>query len=101
MNNDFIQERDELVHSIEKRIENILLSEDRMSKHKPWTWTNEDINEHLLKALRHISTHLMIREGYQKPDGEDHLDNAACRLAMAIATIDRKIDREACQAHPD
>jgi len=89
MEQEFIIECDELANAVRNALEKILLSQDRTSKHKPYSWASEDINEHLLKAMRHINTHLLIREGYQKPDGEYHLANAATRLAMAMAEIDR------------
>jgi hypothetical protein len=54
-------------------------------KHKPFTWKDESEDEHLRKALRHILTYQIIRDGQQQPDNEDHLNNAMCRLAMAIS----------------
>ena len=65
-------------------IGNILLSEDRVAKHLPYSWKDEDVSQHLLKAARHINTHMQIAAGYQKDDGENHLDNAITRLAMAL-----------------
>lgn len=81
----FEKERDDILLYVEKAISTILLSKDRTSKHKPYTWCDEDEDEHLRKASRHILTHQIIRDGHQKDDGEDHLNNAICRLAMAVA----------------
>jgi hypothetical protein len=80
----FEKERDEIMMFVEEAVSKILLSEDRTSKHPAWTWLDEDEDEHLDKAIRHILTYKIIREGYQKPDGENHLDNAVTRLAMAV-----------------
>lgn len=81
----FEKELEDIMCSVEKSLSDILLSEDRTSKHDPYTWINEDEDEHLRKAARHITTYQIIRDGHQEPDGEDHLNNAITRLAMAIA----------------
>jgi hypothetical protein len=66
-------------------IDAILLSPDRISKHPPWTWLDEPVQEHLLKGARHAVSHQLIRQGLQKDDGENHLNLAICRLVMALA----------------
>jgi len=71
----------------EQSINNILLSKDRMSKHPPYSWKSEEVNQHLLKAARHINTYMQIAAGYQKDDEENHLNNAMCRLAMAMGIV--------------
>ena len=80
------------VSSAAKRsIKTILLSKDRTSKHLPYTWENEDEDEHLNKAVRHILTYQLIRDGHHDPTGEACLNNAITRLAMAIA---KKVEKE-------
>ena len=81
----FEKERDEIILWVEGAISRILLSKDRIEKHKPWTWMKDSEDEHLKKAMRHILTYMLIRDGQQKPDGEEHLDNAITRLSMAVA----------------
>jgi len=87
MGTEFDKELQDILMHVEESITKILLSDDRTLKHKPYTWMDEDINQHLLKASRHINTYMQIQAGYQKPDGEIHLNNALCRLSMAIAKI--------------
>ena len=81
----FKRELEEILFEVREAIETILLSTDRTSKHSPYTWKDETEDEHLNKAARHILTHQLIRDGHQKEDGEEHLNNAITRLAMAIA----------------
>jgi tagatose-1,6-bisphosphate aldolase non-catalytic subunit AgaZ/GatZ len=87
MTPEFAEEYEALSLVAESAIGRILLSEDRISKHPPYTWKDEDVNQHLLKATRHINTYMQIAAGYQKDDGEKHLDNAICRLVMAITKL--------------
>ena len=88
MSSTFEKERDDILLSVEAAVSRILLSKDRTSKHKPYTWMDEDQEQHLLKAARHINTYMQIKNGYQKDTDENHLDNAICRLAMAVAKIE-------------
>jgi hypothetical protein len=53
---------------------------------------------HLQKALRHITTHMLIADGHQPPDGEFHLRHAITRLAMQLA-IEEETDGS--PDHPD
>jgi hypothetical protein len=85
MTSTFEKEKEDILLVVEVAISRILLSKDRTSKHAPYTWQKEDEDQHLLKAVRHINTHMQIKRGYQKEDGENHLDNAITRLSMAIA----------------
>jgi hypothetical protein len=87
MTNAFRCELENIITYVESAISRILLSDDRTSKHKPYTWMDEDIDQHLLKACRHINTYIQIENGYCKSDGEDHLDNAITRLSMAVAKL--------------
>jgi hypothetical protein len=83
----FEEEKDIILNQVDKAISRILLSEDRILKHDPWTWLDEPTETHLLKAARHIMTHLNIQAGGQEPSNENHLDNAITRLSMAIAQL--------------
>ena len=85
MSSTYEKELEDILIEVEASISRILLSKDRTSKHPPYTWLEEDVNEHLIKAARHILTHININSGYQEHTGENHLDNAICRLAMAVA----------------
>ena len=85
MSSKFEKELADIMGAVEEVVSDILLSADRTSKHPPYTWVDEDEDEHLRKASRHILTYQMIRDGHQKPDEEDHLKNAICRLSMAVA----------------
>jgi len=54
-------------------------------KHPPFSYLEEPESEHVFKAMRHLTTHLIQRDGYQAKDGEDHLALALTRVAMALA----------------
>ncbi|HEX3149219.1 MAG TPA: dATP/dGTP diphosphohydrolase domain-containing protein [Gemmataceae bacterium] len=58
---------------------------DGMKTHPNDDWRNEPQDKHLDKAMRHILTHKLVRDGHQKPNGENHLHHALTRIAMAIA----------------
>jgi len=96
MSSEFEKEREIILSWVEHAISKILLSEDRTSKHKPFTWREEDEDEHLNKTIRHIITYQLIRDGHQKEDGENHLDNAITRLSMAVAKYPEK-----CKSKPE
>jgi len=83
----FQEEVSILVKEVKQSISKILLSKDRTSKHEPYTWMSEPIDQHLLKACRHINTHIQVTKGYQKESKENHLNNAITRLAMAIVLV--------------
>lgn len=55
-------------------------------KHPGESWRKEPVQHHLGAVLRHIGTDMSQDAGY-KPDKEwgTHLENAICRLAMALA----------------
>lgn len=56
-----------------------------LKKHVADKWRVEPQDNHLDKAVRHIMTYKLIRDGNQKPDGEpNHLRNAVCRAVMAL-----------------
>lgn len=59
--------------------------EENRGKHKGGSWMDDPQNRHLSKAIRHIETYRMIRDGDIPPDGENHLRNALTRVAMALA----------------
>jgi len=48
-------------------------------------WRHEEQDYHLDRAIRHICTYRVMRDGSQKPDGDNHLKLALTRLAMALA----------------
>jgi hypothetical protein len=48
------------------------------------SWRNKPRRYHLLKAIRHATTYLMIQEGVTEGDGEHHLKLALTRLAMSL-----------------
>jgi hypothetical protein len=48
-------------------------------------WATEDPRFHLLKAIRHLSTQLLILDGLIPEDGEDHSEHALCRIALALS----------------
>lgn len=55
-----------------------------MKKHPPYSWRdNVSMNEHLVKVTGHLFKHLD-----ECDDGENHLNHALCRLAMAIYVRD-------------
>jgi hypothetical protein len=53
--------------------------------HNGEAWRDEPQDKHLDKAVRHIMTHKLIRDGHQASDGENHLEFALARIAMALA----------------
>ncbi|CAN5394753.1 hypothetical protein BH10PLA2_BH10PLA2_25370 [soil metagenome] len=53
--------------------------------HPAGSWLEESPETHLLKAIRHATTHLMILRGIYPPDADHHGKNALCRLAMLLA----------------
>ena len=52
--------------------------------HQAEKWRDEPQDNHLDKCIRHIMTFKLMRDGNQKPDGENHLRNAICRLSLAL-----------------
>jgi len=82
---EFERELQEIIQKAEAGIKNVLLSESRVLKHKPFTWKDEPENEHLRKCIRHILTYQLTRDGQQTQDNEEHLNKALCRLTMVIA----------------
>lgn len=85
---EFEEELETLVDKARESLAAILLSEDRVSKHPPYSWKKEDINEHIFKAVGHIMYGMNQYCGYKKQDGEDHLHNAITRLIYAKYLID-------------
>lgn len=49
------------------------------------SWRQKPGFFHLLKASRHLTTHLMQTMGVTEGDGEHHLKLAITRLAMCLA----------------
>lgn len=63
----------------------LMIERSGLAKHKGDSWAHEPRQNHTLKAGRHLMTHELISIGWAKPDNEDHLGNALCRVAMALA----------------
>lgn len=62
-----------------------LLEQGLKQGHHAESWRDEPQDNHLDKAVRHIMTYKLIRDGNQIPDNEScHLKNALCRIAMAL-----------------
>ena len=49
------------------------------------TWREEDILFHLSKAQAHLATHIKQIFDPRRADGENHLELALTRLAMALS----------------
>ncbi len=49
------------------------------------SWQHKPRHFHITKAIRHATTALMVDLGVIQPDGENHLELALCRLAMALS----------------
>lgn len=47
-------------------------------------WSEESQDYHLDRAVRHVMTYKLMRDNNQKTDGENHLELALTRLAMAL-----------------
>jgi hypothetical protein len=62
---------------------------DRMqlgaAKYDPDDWRDESVVRHVRRAIKHAVTALEIADGDRADDGEDHLQAAVCRMAMALA----------------
>lgn len=68
----------------ETSLENIVCGDDALGKHEEFEFMKESVEYHLMKAVRHITTHLInMEKGID--DDEYHLDNALTRITMAIA----------------
>lgn len=90
---EFEKELQSLVKIATEALRAILLSKDRTSKHAPYSWQEEDINEHVFKAIGHIAYGAGQFHEYKKPDGEDHIHNAIVRLLMAKWLIDHPAEK--------
>lgn len=62
-----------------------MMEEGLAKGHLPDGWKDEPQDNHLDKAVRHIMTHKLQRDGNAPKDHELHLRNALCRLAFALA----------------
>jgi hypothetical protein len=68
---------EEAAHAIKSTLES------NQSKHGDSGFRNHSSAFHLLKAVRHIMTHMLLRDSGVS-DTEGHLRNALTRLAMAL-----------------
>lgn len=87
-----LEEIDEVTGNANKAIKTIMLGAGRIGKYPSFNWASDDESEdsHLEKGMRHFLTYKLIRDGYQKPDGEDHLFLGICRISMALSIRERK-----------
>lgn len=63
----------------------LAVEREGLKKHKQDSWADEPQQNHTLKAARHLLTQELIDIGWQNDDAENHLANACCRIAMALA----------------
>ena len=54
------------------------------AKYDPDDWRGESLVRHVRRAIKHAVTALEIIDGDRTDDGEDHLQAAVCRMAMAL-----------------
>lgn len=53
--------------------------------HVDGAWAEEDRRMHCLKAIRHLTTYLLILDGHIPDNGENHAENALCRTSFILA----------------
>jgi hypothetical protein len=53
-------------------------------RHGQDDWMEMSAEEHADHAAQHLEDWEMIRRGLLSPNGENHLHNALCRIAMAL-----------------
>ena len=49
------------------------------------SWRQRPEMYHLAKAMNHLATHINQLQDPRKVDGENHLENAITRIAMALS----------------
>jgi hypothetical protein len=59
------------------------------AKHPASDWLKEDCDQHLLAAVGHANLAARQGFGFKEQDGEDHLDRAVARTAMAAGMRER------------
>jgi len=64
-------------------IENVMFAGSKKEGRSD-SWRHRPRIYHILKGIRHATTALMIEQGVIEPDGENHLELALTRLAMAL-----------------
>jgi len=87
---EYIAETEELSELARDTMKEIMLGQDATGKHPPFSWAREPQEKHLYKALGHITHHLKQLQGFEEPDGENHLANALNRVVMALAIENHK-----------
>lgn len=65
-------------------------------RHGKDDWLEFSPEEHLQHAAQHLEDDEMIRRGLVSPNGENHLFNAMCRIAMALVVEDKVTE---CQSN--
>lgn len=73
---------DDLLQTATETLTKVL--EEGAKKPRSQCWTEEDALMHALKCIRHMTTYLLIKHGYQEPDGENHAELAATRALMTV-----------------
>lgn len=61
-----------------------------LAKHAADSWRDESQENHLLKCARHAITAQLQNSKLSPRDEEDHIANALCRAAMALAQTNGK-----------
>jgi hypothetical protein len=61
------------------------------AKYDPDDWRGESVVRHVRRAIKHAITALEISDGDRTDDGEDHLQAAVCRMAMALAVREEEV----------
>jgi len=61
------------------------------AKYDPNDWRGESVVRHVRRAIKHAVTALEIVDGDRAFDGEDHLQAAVCRMAMALAVREKVV----------
>lgn len=68
-----------------KAIESLMMASVGSGKHFVGEWRTESLDHHLHRAAGHLERWRGVQHGVREPDGEDHLQQALCRVAMALA----------------
>lgn len=53
--------------------------------HADGGWATEDPRMHVLKAIGHLAEYLLVLDGHRPPNGENHAENALCRIALTLS----------------
>jgi hypothetical protein len=72
-------------HDLEVVAEDAICDMTRLGaeKYDPDEWRTETPERHIRRSIKHALTALEIAAGDRPDDGEDHMQAAVCRMAMA------------------